>query len=581
MIRFALILTVIWGVVMSEAEAARNVIDVASTGAVANDGKDDTAALRKAIALCRKRPGSVLRFAKGRYDFSAEPPGGAKPRHKSMNFRGCRDLLVDGGGATLMFDGVIGVMSFADCHNVVVRNLTIDWKRQPFSTGMVVATAAKSFDVKVFEEFPVVGGEPVGAFMEYDPKTGWPRRRCVDVYSGVTSTELVGPQLLRVHTKAPSRANVGALSVLRHTVYGPGGLSFNGCSNVLVENITIHTVPGMGITGGDTRDIVVRGLKIIPRPGTRGLMTATADAIHFNGCSGTIVIEDCTFQGMGDDAVNVHGMFHRVTERVDDRTVTTVVRNDWLRPPQPGHRIEFTDNKTLLPYATGVVASAEVDRKAKTHRITFAKPLPKELAVGHILGNVDWAPKLRIRNCKVIGNRARGFLIQTRDVIIENNSFRYNQASGINVTTDYDHWTESIGTRKIVIRNNIFEDNNNGANWHSGIISIFADVKGGEASPGVHQDILIEKNTFRNSDGGAVFVDAADGVVIRDNTIENVCRDPSRTGRKAIVFVQNSRNVTISGNKLVGPKSEKMEKSVMIGKGCEEDTIEVRDNEGF
>ena len=585
MIRLLCILTIVWGLAMSEANAKPRVITVGSTGAVADDGKDDTTAVAEAIAECIKQPGSILKFGKGQYDFFAKQPGKpGRPRRMAMVIRGAKDLVIDGGGALLMGHGVLGGMRFSNCTNIVVRNVTFDYERAPYSVGTVIAATKQTFDVEVFPEFPVVGGEEVGALMEYDPKTKWPARRCLDVYSGVKSTELLKPQVLRVHLKRPGGrpATIGRWMILRHQVYGPAAISFQGCKNVRVENVTIHTVPGMGVTGGGTTNITLKGLHVVPRPNSRRIMSATADGTHFNGCMGTITLEDCTFQGMGDDATNVHGMYHRVTEIVDERTVVTVVRNKWIKLPAKGHRLELTDPKTLLPYAMATVESAVADHKAKTHRITFVKAAPKRLVVGDVLGVIDWAPKLVIRNCKVIGSRARGFLIQTRDAIIENNVIRGNQASAINITCDYDHWTESIGTRKIIIRGNTFEDNNNGSDWHSGVISIFAHVKGkGHGAIGVHQNIIIENNTIRRSDGAAVFVGSADGVIIRNNTFEDICRAPTKTGRKSAVYLHNSRKVSVTGNKIVGKSGEGMAEGVTIGDGCEADTITVEGNKGF
>jgi len=336
----------------------------------------------------------------------------------------------------------------------------------------------------------------------------------------------------------------------------------------------------MGVTGNRSSDITLRRVRIVPRPDSPNMMSVTADATHFNGCRGGLTLDGCEFEGMGDDAANVHGMFHKVAKRVDERTVLTVVRNGWLVPPAPGDRMEFTDPATLLPYATDTVAAVAVDSRARNHRITFAGPLPDGLKAGHWLGNVAWAPRLRIRDCKVRGNRARGFLIQTRDAVIEGCHIAHNQSAGINVTTDVDHWTESIGTRKIVIRNNVFEDVNNCARWHPGAVSIFADLArgAGRAPAGVHRDILIEGNTIRNTADAAVYVCSADGVVIRNNRIEAACTAPRRPEGRHAIYIHNSRNVEITGNTLKpGPRQ-----ATPVGYGSvDRETVRVHDNRGF
>ncbi|KPK82661.1 MAG: hypothetical protein AMJ81_09600 [Phycisphaerae bacterium SM23_33] len=394
---------------------AGEVIPVTQTGAKPGDGADDTAGVRAAIRLCRSKPGSVLRFPKGRYDF--HPPEGPPARPVAMHFAGCKDLTVEGEGSELVFHGTMGAMAFNECRGVVVRNVVIDSQRPPFSIGEVIAAAGKSFDVEVWKEFPVRGGEAVEAFMEYDPETKFPMPGGLDVYHAVDSTELLRPQVLRVQLKRAVRAKVGAVMVLRHVVYGPGALAFRSSADVRVENVTIYATPGMGVTGSQSTDLHLKAVRVMNRPGTRRIMSATADATHFNACCGSIRIEDCLFEGMGDDAVNVHGMYLRVTQRLDDKTILAVVRNNWLFPPQPGHNLELIDPASLLPYDTGCVEAVSVDRRAGTHRITFARPLPQRLQAGHYLGNTAWAPKLRITGCQVRANRARGFLIQTRDAL--------------------------------------------------------------------------------------------------------------------------------------------------------------------
>ncbi len=559
--------------------AAGEVIPVTKTGARPDDGADDTPGVRAAIRLCRSKPGSVLRFPKGRYDF--HPPKKPSRPAAAMRFAECEKLTVEGDGSELIFHGIMGAMVFHECKELVVRNMVIDWQRPPFSVGKVVAAAEKSFDVEVFEEFGVRGGETVEAFMEYDPTTKFPAVRGLDVYDAVASTELLRPCVLRVHLKRAIRARVGELMVLRHVVYGPGALRLQSCKGVRIENVTIYTAPGMGVSASQSSDLHLEKVRVMNRPGTRRIMSTTADATHFNSCGGSIRIEKCLFEGMGDDAVNVHGMYLRVTRRVDDRTVLAVVRNNWIVPPQAGHELELIDPRTLLPYAAGTVEAVAVDRRAGTHRIAFTRPLPKQLEVGHYLGNTAWAPKLRIAGCQVRANRARGFLIQTRDAVIENNTIRNNQSAGINVTTDLHPWTESIGTRNILIRNNTFAGCNNGARWHPGVINVFADLEAGKgrAPAGVHRNIRIEGNTIRDTNNCAIFVCSADGVAIGNNHIERSNSRPDRTGGHSAILLRNSRNVKIAGNRLIpGPGQTQ---AVSIGPGCEKATITVQDNTGF
>ena len=543
-------------------------------GAVPGDGRDDTAAVQKAADYCSAHPGSVLAFRrKGRYDFFA----GKNPKRKttSILFRQARNLGVKGNGATLVFHGLTRALVFEECAGVVVVDLTIDWERPPFSVGKLLRNEGRVVDVELLPGFDLEGGEPVEAFMEYDPETRRPLRRGADVYHAVERTELAGERLFRMHLKRPVRLQAGSLLVLRHQVYIYNALSFGKCRNVRVERVTVHAAPGMGLHAHHTGNVLLRRFRVLPRPGR--IMSTTADATHFNSCRGRIEIRDCVFEGMGDDAVNVHGMYHKVVERAGARTVLTRCRNGWIMEPAVGDRMEFTDFRTLLPYWTDVLAAVEIDRAAKLHRLTFRRPLPVALKAGDVLGNVEWAPRLLITGSTVRANRARGFLVQTRDALIEGNTFEYVSGAALHITCDADYWTESIGTRKVRVRRNVIRGVNYGAAMGPAAIRVFADIKGGKpAACGAHRDITIEENTIEDTDNAAIFLGSTDGALVRKNLIRNPCRDPNRPEGRAAIFLLNCRNVKVEENTVTGGPD--MEDLVRLGAGCEEKTIRLRDN---
>ncbi len=58
-----------FALILAACACAGEVVTVTQLGARPDDGADDTQAVRAAIQLCRQKPGSVLRFPKGRYDF--------------------------------------------------------------------------------------------------------------------------------------------------------------------------------------------------------------------------------------------------------------------------------------------------------------------------------------------------------------------------------------------------------------------------------------------------------------------------------------------------------------------------------
>jgi len=543
-------------------------VRVADFGARPDDGKDDTAAIRSAIEACRDKKGPRLVFAKGRYDLAT--PGKARAR-TYLPLKALTDLTIDGGGAELVGHDLAAMFHFDKCRNVTIRNLTIDWSPLPFTGGQVIATGAKHFDLKVSPPHRAAADLGAEGVLGYDPKARRLARRGIDLYQMgfAKRTELVRPGVMRVFVRARPPA-AGSHVVVRHRIYGYNAFTFINCAKVRLDGVNVYAAPGMGLYAHSSRDFTLARFNVMIRPGSGRWMSATADATHFNTCRGTITIEDCIFEGMGDDATNVHSMFLVVAERVDDRTLTLAVgRNPRHTPPEParGDRLELGGGPNpLVPYATVTVGSARVEGKALL--VKLAAPLPKRTAKGDVVGNASACARTRIRRCIVRNNRARGMLIQTRDAVIENCRFEYCSGAALHIACDANYWWEAIGTRDVLVRKNVFVGCNFGIGRRGGTIDVFAEVGRKIAPAGVHRRITIADNVIRDADGAAVHVNSADGVVVKGNTIERP------TG--VAIFVDHSRNVQIEGNRLVGGAG-----GLKIGPNCDRPTIRAAGNTGF
>ena len=97
--------------------------------------------------------------------------------------------------------------------------------------------------------------------------------------------------------------SVGAVAEGRvHAVFAILGM-LAGAAFVVLTLVGIwFRGPGMSLVGSVTTNITLKRYNVLLRPGSGRMMSATADATHFGGCKGTISLEDCTFEGMGDDA---------------------------------------------------------------------------------------------------------------------------------------------------------------------------------------------------------------------------------------------------------------------------------------
>jgi len=546
------------------------VVHATTFGAVAGDGKDDTTAVLAALEQCRKASPATLVFPKGSYDFFA----GSNPKDGNTLFpiNSLNHLTIDGNGSEFTIHGITGVFWFGNCSDLTIKSLTIDWDQAPFSMGRVLAVEGNRFDVEVFPEYPIKGGEPVGAFMDYDPVTKLPMRHGLDEYNTVDKTELLREQVLRVHLKHEARIKPGVMVLLRHKVYGPGTFVCSRCSDVTVKDVTVHTVPGMGFIGSICNNITLEQFKVMPKPGSGRPMSATADATHFGGCKGTIRMSGCEFEGMGDDGFNIKsGLYLSLKQKIDDHTVLAAHNLKMIDSPDPGDVMEVSHVDDLLPYATVTVKKVEILPNDGLQRVEFEQPLPRTLKDGDVFGNATRTPRVRISNCQVRNNRARGMLIQTRDVVVEGCKFINCTGPGIMVLTEVVHFFESIGTRDVTIRKCTFENCNYGAAMGPAALCAMAWLKdfAYPAKPGVHKNVRLEGNIINGSANSGIFAAGIDGIAIKGNRLENTCTDAAgNTG--AAIFVMSSRGVLIDGNSIDPAKQGAgFKKSVGFGEGVE------------
>ena len=547
---------------------------------------DNSSAILNALQNLRTHPGGTLVLAPGRYVCR----GGAlqangRTREPSVDIDRLVDVTIDGHGATLVGQDIAGLFRFRDSQRLTIRNLTIDWDPLPHTSGRVVAVLPKehAFDIQPLIPARSPAGRIVQGILAYNPE----RHRLADngweVYQtngerDADLTQFTADGRLRVFQKREvPLPEVGWHVVVRHQVYGYDALVFANCADVLVEEVTVNAVPGMAVIGWGSRDLTIRRIKVVPAAG--GWMSATADAMHFGACRGTITVEDSEFAGMGDDAINIHAMYGLATARVDDHTLA--VARARLHPyydkkrgiwdaPAAGDTLEYSgEDEPLLAQGQLAVAEARQDQQQERTIVRFRDALPPAVGDGTVLANLSTTPAIRVRNSFVHGNRARGFLLQSRDVRIENCRFEDVSGAGIQICTDAQDWWESLGSRDVTVTGCTFRRCNFGVARRAAALDIFSDLAGGrQSAAGVHQRLHLLDNTFEDNAGAAIHAGSADGVEVRGNRLRHA------TG-PALVIV-NSRNVAVNGNTVTGGPG-----GVEIKGTSDRATIKVDGNRGL
>jgi hypothetical protein len=553
-------------------------VRVSDYGAAPDDGKDDTQAIIAALKNCEGKKNVTLIFDIGSYDIHGSEKNERGRLRPSIEVNGFIDLKIDGRGAELIGHDLATMFKFSNCNNISVTNLTTDWDPLPYTQGRVVKVDTNYIDMEVIAPFTAQTGRPTEAILGYDKDNHRMARRITDHYQlGYEKrSEVIRPGIMRLFIGRQDRfagkmPSTGDYIIARHQVYDYQSFEFEKCNDVYIENVSIYSNPGMGVTGNECRNIRIKHLYVMLRPGSDRWMSCTADATHFAGCRGSIIMENCLFEGMGDDATNVRsGHYLLVSDRLENNRLCLKpgyrYGND-LTAPQVGDKIELcAEDRPLLPYAAITVRSVEKDDKANSLIVGFSEKIPGITKQGDIAGNASSLPVLRIRNCTTIRNRSRGFIVKTRDVVIEDCTFQDITECGIALESDIDAWWESISARDVTIRNNKFIRSKSEPGYLHGVIE--SHTMNRDAPAGVYRQIKIENNIFLGSAGNVIKLGSAENAEILNNIMDGPADDA--------ILLYNSRNVLIKGNKLTNSPA-----GVKIGKGCDSATIRLENNIGF
>jgi hypothetical protein len=255
---------------------------------------------------------------------------------------------------------------------------------------------------------------------------------------------------------------------------------------------------------------------------------------------GSITIENSVFENMLDDAVNIHGVYTIIDEKLSENSLKIKYVYQRIDIFSSGDRVRIIRNEDLQPVAEAVIKSvSDIDRQYTI--LTFEENLPDSVNQGMALENITRMPeKVVIRGCRTGNNRPRGFLLTTPgEVIAENNTF-YNADCGIEIASDANYWFESSAVNNVLIQNNTFM--NCGYSWGSAAINIVPVVKNGDK--GHHKNIRIKNNKFYAFNKLLIVAHHVDGLEITGN---EYCKtdDYPDFGAEKFFEISQSANVVI------------------------------------
>jgi len=527
----------------------------------------------------------VISFPKGIYHFHPEKAMGkyhAATNHDNSYKRfafpliGCSNVTIEGNGSEFIFHGMIVPVLVENSKNITLRNFSIDWETPFYVQATVIASDPQKSSIDVeFTPFSnvVMDGDcltfthngyrqpGLGQMMIFDPKTRAVAYRAYDyqlnLNQPIKATPLGGKKYRLECRFLKSPAPVGMIYVFKG-LQGQNRLvpaiHFSGSDGVLAENLNIYTSAGMGMIGEKTNNITLRKVNVKLREGADRIVTTSADATHFCNCRGKLLIENCLFENMLDDATNVHGTYMRVDQVTGPRTMTARLLHSQQQDydfASKGDSIQFVDSETILPQGAGVVVSVRKINEGYM-QFTFANDLPAGIKQGDGVENITWYPEFTFRNNIVRNNRARSILISSRNkVVVENNTFS-SMMTSILFEGDLDNWHESGAVRDVLIQNNTFLDNVYGGGRGGSVIWINPHIRQRIDHQPYENNIRIINNTFRTFDSSILNALSTGGLVFKGNIIEPSGTYPPINPDMPVIKLEGCPNAIIEGNTYKG-----------------------------
>jgi len=457
------------------------------------------------------------------------------------------NVELDFGGSTLLTHDVITPFAIINSKNITVKNVTLENTNICFMQTRVLAhgdgyielekmQGSDSFFMRHGRELAMTYKESMFIVInniEVNPTTGTLEPGTADhtmqEFLWNMRFEDIGGGRLRLYgiKRYPPIGNILIFSAERRLGCG---FFCEDSENIRLENVTVHSCHGMGFLAQTCHNITLDGFNTL-RHGDQ-YYTANADATHFVNCTGLVTVENCTFEGQLDDALNIHGMYIRI-ERIGDgeifvREVHSQAKG--IRVLRAGDKIQVLHPKTLIPYAQKTVKVAEYINEDSI-RLVFEEGNDGITETGHILESLNRVADLIFRNNIVRHNRARGMLIATKGkVVIENNYFN-TSGCAILFQSDGEFWFESGGVYDVEIQNNHF-DACRYSPWGNAIIDCTPRPAEDEGKY-FHKQISVTSNRFSMINEPVALFNNVENAIFKNNKIE------SREGLKPYVTVQH------------------------------------------
>lgn len=474
------------------------------------------------------------------------PPGRYRVKPKSAHhlvLNNLKDIEIIANGVEMICSETTRAITITHCTNLTVRGLVIDYDPLPFTQGKIIGFSQdkKVHQIELFDGYPLAETARNFKYEIFRPDTL--TLRCDDRYP--EKIEVLDSRHIAVHFPV-AMANVEQVGdlVVIGSEYAPGGsiphaVELNESSNTRLEEIILFASNCFGFLENNCDKNVYYRCKIDRRPGSSDIVkraaprlrSLNADAFHSkHAVRGPSYIE-CSAQYMGDDAINICGDYHLITDSSKNKLRVLAKHNMNIKP---GDSVELVSyDGTRLSDATAL--SIEPDGSIKEDELNFLKKQSMDANLKNARGALNKAYIITVdrelnlprgsvicsanrvgngfivKNCEFGYNRSRGILIKASNGEVSGNRLEGCRMSAILVAPEY-WWLEAGSSCNLKIVNNRIKS--------CGGIPIYIEAIAGNgniAPAGAHKNIDITNNVIDECYPPGILVCSTTGLHLKNN----------------------------------------------------------------
>lgn len=493
------------------------------------------------------------------------------------NFNPSKPVTVIADGVELINQSPHRTLSFVNCSNLILRGLTIDYDPQLYRQGTVEDRnySTGTFQLRLHEGTPQTLPSSATSGITYDPSNLRMKQMTNTLYPNGNVSE-IEPGLFSIQANF-SNMNIGDYVSL--TIAGgiPHTLYMEDCSNLRLEDVTIHGAPAFAVLSRGGYKIELENVQVIPgatplRASVPRLLSSNADGLHFKHSLGEIKINNCHTAYTGDDGIILTTAYAPILQKNSPNSITVATKS-------PQETIEQGDPLYIYDPVAGIRESANIQSVSQvalseteirsqiaasfpnanmtnsTFEQAYLLTLDSNVTTGRggvVANRSGDSSNSVISNCSIINTRARGILIKASNVIVQNNEVFNSFLPGIQVRPDADYWMEGDFSHNVVIEDNTLLRCSLAR--YNGYTPIYVSAKGFDKwTPGLgHSNLTIRRNKISTPASAAILIEYADDVNLRSNYVTNSHNFLSASPfYDSIIRLEKVSNVNLYGVNLV------------------------------